>query len=259
MISFIRAIFKYKDFVVLFFALIISLTLILSNDNSSIFHLKSRVNSFVSTIFNPFIWYDNIFSLKEDNAILKQKIAQLNLENKKLHFYSDENIKLKKMLDYKVKSIFDLIVANVKNHSLTPNLNSFYIDIDSNVKIEKNLPVIDMHGIVGKTIRIDEDEAIVQLLTDKNFRISVRIGQNRNLGVFVPRYSKIGTIEGIPKSQKILVDEVVFTSGISDIYPPNIPVAKVVSTNVDPNELFQNITVRILADIFNPDYVFIVQ
>ena len=76
MISFIRAILKYKDFVVLFFALIISLTLILSNDNSSIFHLKSRVNSFVSTIFNPFIWYDNIFSLKEDNAILKQKIAQ---------------------------------------------------------------------------------------------------------------------------------------------------------------------------------------
>ena len=51
---------------------------------------------------------------------------------------------------------------------MTPNLNSFYTDIDSNVKIEKNLPVIDMHGIVGKTIRIDEDEAIVQLLTDKN-------------------------------------------------------------------------------------------
>ena len=80
-----------------------------------------------------------------------------------------------------------------------------------------------------------------------------------NLGVFIPNYSRIGVIEGIPKSQEVMIGEIVLTSGISDIYPGNIPIAEVISTHIDPNELFQNITVRILADIFNPDYVFIIK
>ena len=259
MINIIRFFLKQKDFVVLFLVLTASISLILSNNNSSIINLKTNLNSTISTIFSPILWYKNIFSLKGENVILKEKIARLNIENKKLSFYNDENQRLKRMLEYKNSSEFNLKVAKVLNHNLSPNLNSFSLDIGLNENIKSNSPVMDMNGIIGKTYNIDNNKTIIQLITDKNFRISIRIGRNRNLGVFIPNYSKIGIIEGIPKSQEIMIGEIVLTSGISNIYPGNIPIAKVISTYIDPNELFQNITVKILADIFNPDYVFIIE
>ena len=259
MINVIRFFIKQKDFVALFLALVFSISLILSNNTPSIINLKTTLSSTVSTILSPVLWYRNIFVLKEQNALLKETIARLNIENRRLRAYDVENDKLKEMLEYKNKSKFDLEVANVINHNLSPNLNSFILDIGLNRNINVNLPVMDMRGIIGKTYIVDSDKSVIQLITDKNYRVSVRIGKNRNLGIFIPNYSRIGIIEGIPKSQEVIIGEIVLTSGISDIYPGNIPIAEVISTHIDPNELFQNITVKILADIFNPDYVFVIK
>lgn len=259
MINIVRIILRNRDVFTLILALIISTVVLFSNDSPSIINIKSKLANSYSTIISPILWYKNSFNLKEENAYLEKQVAKLNLEITKLYLYQDENVRLKEMLEYKNKSSFNLKVANVINHNLSSDLNSFVLDIGMDDGIKNNLPVIDMNGIIGKTYFSKDKKTIIQLITDKNFRISIRIGKNRNLGIFVPTYSKIGIIEGIPKSQEVLNDEIVITSGISDIYPENIPLAKVISTYIDPNQLFQNITVEILADIFNPNYVFIIE
>ena len=52
--------------------------------------------------------------------------------------------------------------------------------------------------------------------------------------------------------------EIAYTSGISEIYPPNIPVARVVSIQLDDNNPFQHIVVELVGSIENLDYVFII-
>ena len=259
MINIIRIIIRHRDVFTLILVLIISTFLLFSNDKPSIINIKSKLATSYSTILSPILWYKNSFDLKEKNASLEKQVAKLSLENTKLQLYEDENIRLKEMLNYKNKSFYNLTVAKIINHNLTSDLNSFVLDIGMFDGITNNLPIMDMNGIIGKTFFVEENKTVIQLITDKNFRISIKIGQNRTLGIFSPRYSKIGIIEGIPKSQKVLIGDIVITSGISDIYPENIPLAKVISTYIDPNQLFQNITVEILADIFNPDYVFIIE
>ena len=96
-----------------------------------------------------------------------------------------------------------------------------------------NLPILDEYGLLGKTIQIGDGAALVQLITDKNYRVSIRVGVDRTLGIFVPTHGKYGILEGIRKSMPLKNGEIAFTSGISEIYPPNIPVAKVISTNID--------------------------
>ena len=49
--------------------------------------------------------------------------------------------------------------------------------------------------------------------------------------------------------------EIAYTSGISEIYPPNIPVAKVVSIHLNDNNPFQHIVVELLGSIEKLDYV----
>ena len=191
--------------------------------------------------------------------MLREKVTQLNLHNLRLKYYIHENDMLKEMLKFSKESQWDLKPANIIRQSFSPSINTFTINIGNNEAITKDKPVIDMNGLIGKTHIIGNNSTIIQVLTDKNFRVSIRVGKNKTLGIFVPTHGSYGILEGIPKSQSVVKNDIVVTSGISDIYPINIPVAKVTSVTVNPNQLFQNIAVEILADIYNPEYVFIIK
>ena len=60
----------------------------------------------------------------------------------------------------------------------------------------------------------------------------------------------------LEKSMKLNEGEIAYTSGISHIYPSNIPVAKVISVNKNTNSPFQDVNVEILTDLNDFNYVF---
>ena len=111
----------------------------------------------------------------------------------------------------------------------------------------------------GKIVSVGRDASKVQLINDKNFSISVRVGADRSLANFIPTLGKYGVLQGVRKSMRLSPGEVAYTSGISDIYPANIPVAKVISVNKENNSPFQDVVVEILANINDLNYVFVIQ
>ena len=115
------------------------------------------------------------------------------------------------------------------------------------------------HKMIGKIIAVGNRASTVQIITDRNFRISVRLGERWNLGIFMPTHGKFGIVEGIPKSQKVSPGDLIITSGISEIYPADLPVAEVLEVYVDQERPFLQIIAEISADIYNSDYIFIVQ
>ena len=88
--------------------------------------------------------------------------------------------------------------------------------------------------------------------------MSVRVGQERALGLFIPTHGKYGILEGVRKTTPLTHGEIVFTSGISEIYPPNIPVAKILSISHQANQPFQKVVVEILGAFDNLDFVFVI-
>ena len=259
MISFFRILLEHRDLLVLILTTIISLFLLFSHDTPNVVTLRGNVTDIFVKFLQPQQWYRNILSVKEENRMLREKVTQLNLHNLRLKYYIHENDMLKEMLKFSKESQWDLKPANIIRQSFSPSINTFTINIGNNEAITKDKPVIDMNGLIGKTHIIGNNSTIIQVLTDKNFRVSIRVGKNKTLGIFVPTHGSYGILEGIPKSQSVVKNDIVVTSGISDIYPINIPVAKVTSVTVNPNQLFQNIAVEILADIYNPEYVFIIK
>ena len=259
MISFFRILLQHRDLLVLILTTIISLFLLFSNDTPNVVTLRGNVTDIFVKFLQPQQWYRNILSVKEENRMLREKVTQLNLHNLRLKYYVHENDMLKEMLKFSKESQWDLKPANIIRQSFSPSTHTFTINIGNNEVITKDKPVIDMNGLIGKTHIIGNNSTIIQVLTDKNFRVSIRVGKNKTLGIFVPTHGSYGILEGIPKSQSVVKNDIVVTSGISDIYPINIPVAKVTSVTVNPNQLFQDIAVEILADIYNPEYVFIIK
>ena len=86
-----------------------------------------------------------------------------------------------------------------------------------------------------------------------------KIGQNISIGQFKSTYGNLGILERIIKTSDISEDDIVYTSGISAIYPPDIAVARVTNTNKKKNKLFQDVAVEVLTDINRLYYVFVIQ
>ena len=116
-----------------------------------------------------------------------------------------------------------------------------------------------MEGLVGKTITVGNNASKVQLITDRNFAVSVKVGEEMLLSTFKPTHGKFGYLEGVLKSLNLNVGDIIYTSGVSTIYPSDLPVAKINSIKNNPNKLYQDVIVEILADIDNLNYVFIIQ
>lgn len=255
----LRLLFLYRVHVLFIIATLFSLLLYFSNTSNSVKSVQGDLADIVSMVLSPKKWYQDILNTKEKNEYLIESVSQLRLLNTELIHLKYENDELRKMLSFKEVSPLSLVGGTVVNSQLSGFIQTLTLNSGKNEGIEINLPIIDMDGLIGKTITVGDRASLVQLITDKNFRVSIRTGENWNLGLYIPSHGKFGNIEGIPKSQKVSPGDLVVTSGISTIYPKDLPVAKIVSVNTDPERPFLQIVAEVSADVYNSDYVFIVQ
>jgi len=250
-----------KNIVALIFTSFLSLNIFFYKDSIYTKKIKSFILDAYIFISKPTSLYKNILSVKEENKILLQELVQLSLMNSKLINFEQENKHLKEMLKFKeAYKYLSLVPANVVNSSLSISSKSYVINVGRNDNIVKDLAVIDAYGnLVGKIIDVSEKNSNVQLITDKNFSISTKTSSNNSISQFKPTYWNYGILEGVLKTLNINEEDIIYSSGISEIYPSDIPIAKVVSSIKKQNRLFQDVAVEILTDINNLYYVFVIQ
>ena len=255
----LRLLFLFRVHVLFLFSVILSFLLYFTNTSDSVKSVQGDFTDIVSIVLSPKKWYKDILNTKEKNEYLIESVSQLRLLNTELLHLKHENDDLRKMLSFKERTPLSFVGGTVVNSQLSGFIQTLTLNSGLNEGMEVNLPIIDMYGLIGKTIAVGNRASSIQLITDKNFRVSVRTGEKWNLGLYIPTHGKFGNIEGIPKSQKVLPGDLVITSGVSKIYPKDLPVAKVVTVNTDPERPFLQIVVEISADIYNSDFVFVIQ
>ena len=251
-----------KNILSLILTTFLSTLIFFSNESTSSNKIKGYIIDSYSILATPKIWYQNILSLKEENEFLYKKNVQLALLNSRLINYEIENERLREMLDFKKQSFeyLSLLPAKVVNSNLSTSIESIIIDVGSEEGIVKNLSVIDYNGyLVGKIIDVGKNNSKVQLISDNNYSVSVKVGQNISIGQFKSTYGDFGILEGIIKTASIAPNDIAYTSGISEIYPSDIPVAKIIDSSKKKNKLFQDVAVKILVDVNHLYYVFVIQ
>ena len=247
-----------KDLLALLISIVFSLILFFNSNSQVVIAVQSDLSNILSVITYPQRWYQDIFSIKEYNKYLQQQLVKSKLKIARLDAYQVENIKLREMLEFKNLNPWTLVPANVTNKN-SSSIKTIIIDVGGNDSIYPNSPVLDIHGLIGKVFAVNDNVSKIQLINDKNFSVSVRIGEDRSLANFIPTVDKYGILQGVRKSMNLENGEIAYTSGISDIYPANIPVAKVISVNKNNNSPFQDVVVEVLSNLNNLNYVFVIQ
>ncbi len=108
--------------------------------------------------------------------------------------------------------------------------------------VKNNSPVLSSRGVVGKTILVANDYSAVQLISDIDFRLSVKIMPSEAEGIMRWISNDTCEIVEVQTTSDVKIGDIVLTSNLSIYFPPNLPVGEVIS-------FYKNLTVQIRLSV----------
>ena len=257
--NFYLSIVKKKDHLLFVLLVLFSLNILLNNDSPNTLLVRAKFLDSFSFISSPSMWLKTIVQLEEETQLLREKNLQLSLQSEEMIRSYEENINLKNLLDYKKDSNFNLLAAKVLNMGSSSNLSSITINVGLNENIKINQPVIIPEGVIGKTILVGKSTSLVQLITDVNYRASVRIFPSGSIGILRYLRDDICEVREIQKNAEIKLGDAVLTSGFSNIYPSNLKIGNVIEIQDEISSFQKIVKVRVSSNIGSLLNVFVIR
>ena len=160
----------------------------------------------------------------------------------------------------RVEPDFSYISANIVKNTVDRQHNHLVIDRGSKDGIEPGLGVVTAHGVVGIVNAVGDHYAYVISILGAGQTVSAKLAGS---GAFGPM-TWPGTrpdrmiLREIPVHIQVAPGDTVVTSGYSILYPPDIPVGSVVSTQVSQGAS-QDLTVSLFEDFRTLHTVYVVR
>jgi rod shape-determining protein MreC len=253
----LQLISRFRDSLTLLAYLVLSFLMIISSDAKIVEGLRSTTLFSIGLIGEFTDSISSYFSLRESNRKLTEENAKLAYENFQLQDALLENIRLRKLIQFKYQTQYDLLPAKVIGYSPIDIVTGILLSSEDIGEVTKNSAVMTSDGLVGKIVKLSGNYAICQILLDPNSRISVRVQRNREIGMIAWDGGNGLFLEYIPNTVEIRPGDVLFTSGFSQIYPPNIKVGTVLQAEINTEQLFQTIRVKPSVNFNTLEEVFI--
>lgn len=216
------------------------------------------------TIFSPFqrtiSYIKHIDNLKNENTELRRQIANLSLQNELFNEMKLENERLKKLLLFEEenKSSMKLIpvqIIAIKGDRLP---NSMVVNKGEKSGLKVNLPAITSSGLVGKIVDVQPNTATIQLLLDRDCRVSVMNQRSRIIGIYEWSSKSKGIVKDVPLRADVKIGDKLITSGLGGIFPKGIPVGTISEVKHDPLGLFYQIDIELAVDFSKLEEIFII-
>ena len=211
-------------------------------------------------LYVPLQWVETLFTVEKDYHKLEQRYIQSQIELNKYKRLVQENERLRNMLGFKSERSFNVIPANVLSNVGNQTMSSLTVDQGSKDGVELLAGVVDAEAqLVGKVVAISPNTSLIQLINDKNFRVSVREMRSRNVGIlsFTPRTGYV--IRDVPKNAEVIAGDSVITSGFSDIFPEHIFVGWVSDISPVVEDYVKSVKIDLAADFNRLEEVFILK
>jgi rod shape-determining protein MreC len=228
----------------------------LRNKDSAIGDAARSVVSFVQKPFSSIAGgignaFGGAFSddaLAEENKKLEKKVDALSDELALTRINAEELAELKKLAlalgdsadaeDKKLKA------ANIISYEGSTNVQSFTIDVGTEVGVKRNTVVLCGDGLVGRVTSAKKGWAQVISIVDQNNNIGFEIkGEKDYLGVLHGDGS--GKLVGYLLDEEGLANEgdAVLTSGVGGIYPGGIKIGTVTKAELQGDSPLLNVEV----------------
>ena len=191
----------------------------------------------------------NIKNLFKDKEMVISENERLKIENETLKYsllesqkILDENDSLKQQLEIKKAFVhFKIKTSKIVYREHDNWTQTFKIDIGTNDGVKKNQAVVHTEGLVGYISATSENESVVTTILDPSTSVSVNISTINEPAILkgdlsLKSENKL-SLTSIPLDAQISINDMLYPSGLGNMYSASIPVGKIVEIKKNKNDI----------------------
>lgn len=192
--------------------------------------------------------------LRERTAALESENASLETEMLKLVDLKRENRALRDLLHWSRQRVdLDLVGASLVGRKSAEDPGNvrhmIRLDVGRAQGVEPSMPVADDRGLIGQVLEVSSNWCAVLLITDPNSRVEGRIQRSGATGMIFGTPTGELVMRYIPQNQadaepEVQVGDVVYTSGLSQRFPPMVLIGQVTDVHQSDVETHQEALIR---------------
>ncbi len=247
----------YREYVILAVLIAISVALFPLNDNPQIKQLRAYTIAGLGLLHEPISVVTETVTLRAENERLRRSNIQLADEIYQLREARIENIRLRRKLEFKERSSYDLVAARVVGQSTDPVRNTITLSVGRNQGVREQMPIVSESGLVGRVVLTSENYSIGQVLLNMDMRTSAKVERTRIDGILQWDGSARLRLNNVAKTLDVNEGDVVVTSEYSNIFPPGIFIGIVSRVDIIPGSITKYIQVQPGVDFSRLEEVFV--
>jgi len=189
-------------------------------------------------------------SLRHDNDALRKRNLQLSTQANQAAVLAQENMHLRAVLELRQHIATQSTPVEIQYDTSDPFTQKIVIGQGSQQGIQNGSPVVSEDGVVGQVTRVFPLQAEVTLITDRDLAIPVQVLRTglRSVIYGTPKGDSLD-LRFVPTSSDLVAGDELVTSGLDGVYPPGLPVAKVVHVDKLADTAFARVTCAPVAAV----------
>lgn len=201
----------------------------------------------------------DLVRLRQRNADLESEVSRLQAEVITLKQQLSETLVLSALVDFaRVQPENRYLAATVIGRDPSPFVQYVIINRGSDDGLRRGMPVVTQQGLVGRVAAVTSGAARVQLITDPESSINIRLEPSRAQAVVIGDVTGELSLDMIPQSAEVKVGDLILTSGLGGNYPSDILIGQVTGVRRIETDLFQNASVQPVVDFNTLEIVLII-
>jgi rod shape-determining protein MreC len=201
--------------------------------------------------------YFDLVGVRQENQRLKQQLAQLEGQQRRMAELEAENRHLANLLELRDALATTAIAASVIGSDATGLSRTLILSEGDRQGLRRGMAVISINGVVGKLIAVSHDAARVLLISDHNSALDAFDQRSRSRGLIAGVVEDGLAMKYVDRSEDIKPGDMIVTSGLDGIFPRGLLVGTVGRVSQQGPGLFLNIEVKAAVDFRELEQVMI--
>jgi len=229
--------------------------------------VRGRVDAVSSLVSRTILSVRELAELRSEYARLLESVARYERLERSAAEINQENMRLKEQLGFAQGLSYRHIPAKLIGRDPDNLYSALVINKGSSSGVARDMAVIAWQGgsqaLVGKVILVRTYESLVMPLYDTSLQVSSRFAASRYEGIIEGQGSPDLPVRMrfIPKRARdeISRGDLVVSSGMGGIYPPDINVGRISGISYHEYEISMEAELEPLIDFSRLEYVFVIE
>lgn len=248
-----------RAYVALGVAVLLSLSLMALGPSEKLGLARAVTAGFLEAGHWLFSWPMDISNLRYENRVLREQNLRISMELLKLREARLENARLREMLNFRMQASGTYLAAKVIARDPDRIQNTILIDVGVRDGVADRMPVVTADGLVGRVLEAHAGTAVVQLLLDRNCRVSAIVQREARTRGIVMNENGTFYLKHVPVRSEVEAGDPVVSSGLGGVFPKGLLVGQVQRVGEEEQGLFREVVLTPSVDFDRLEEVFVLK